>query len=137
MWYWYFGTWEQRTNPANWITILERLRFEILGLSGIALLIVGLVFAKKNRAYWWSLSWLIGTILYVCIFFNLNVHHNYYQMPLIASLAIFMAMGVQRLIGFTSQKSNKSFACSDPSCAVCCGKHPVCRSQLLHYRTDV
>lgn len=107
MWYWYFGTWEQRTNSANWITILERLRFEILGLSGIALLIVGLVFTKKNRAYWWSLSWLIGTILYVCIFFNLNVHHNYYQMPFIASLAIFVAMGVQRLIDFLPKKAIK------------------------------
>lgn len=98
MWYWYFGTWQQRTTPDHWITILGRVRDEILGLSGIVFALAGSLFYKKNGQYWWVMSWFFGTLLYVGIFFNLNIHHNYYQIPLIASLAILMAMGIQVVV---------------------------------------
>ncbi len=98
MWYWYFGTMDQRLNPQNWLTILGRIEVEIVGYSGIFLLLLGIVFSPKNKAYYWSLVILLGTIIYAALFFNLNVNHNYYQLPFVSSLAILMAMGVQFIL---------------------------------------
>lgn len=98
MWYWYFGTMEQRMQLANWTTIAARIYEEITGLTGLVLVILAVIVAKKDHRYWFAISWLIGTIIYAAVFFNLNVHHDYYQLPFVASTAILSAMGVQWLL---------------------------------------
>lgn len=106
MWYWYFGTWQQRMLPEKWILIGTRIYEEVLGISGLILMLIGLIFYKKNKSYYWSIALLIGTILYVCIFFNLNVIHNYYQLPFILCCAPLIALGVQWIIDKSSQNSS-------------------------------
>lgn len=96
--YWYFGTWEQRQNIEFTLRILSRLKDEIVGVIGVVFFVVGLIFSKKYFPYWFGLSWLLGAFCYSFIFFNLNVHHNYYQIPFIAPLAIFCALGIQHII---------------------------------------
>ncbi|XOV69296.1 MAG: ArnT family glycosyltransferase [Fluviicola sp.] len=96
--YWYFGTLHQRSVGNNWILVGERIYAEILRASGAFFLIFGLLFYKKNKAYKWSLVLLFGTLLYLIIFFNLNVMHNYYQLPFVLCCSMFMAMGVQWLL---------------------------------------
>lgn len=96
--YWYFGTMQQRTVGENWIQIGERIFAEILRASGSFFLIIGFLFYRKNNAYKWSLVLFLGTILYAVIFFNLNVKHNYYQLPFVLCCSIYMAMGVQWLM---------------------------------------
>lgn len=93
--YWYFGTWHQRSLLENWTLIGERIYTEIFMVSGAILATIGLLFYRKNKAYVWSLILLAGTILYAVIFFNLNVKHNYYQLPFVLCCGLFMAMGVQ------------------------------------------
>jgi len=92
--YWYFGTMQQRYVVDNWTLLGERLYSEVLGSVGAIIGAVGVIFYRKSVAYKWSLLLLLGTIIYVCIFFNLNVKHNYYQLPFIFPMALFMAMGV-------------------------------------------
>lgn len=110
MWYWYFGTMQQRSIGANWITIGDRIFIEILGYSGSLLFLLGAIFCKKNKSYFWSLSLLVGTLIYLLIFFNLNLMHNYYQLPFVLPLAIFCAMGIQWMIGKSKRFGSFSMA---------------------------
>lgn len=98
MWYWYFGTIDQRLQLSNWTNILSRIKDEILGISGLILLGYGLLFHKKNFTYLWALSFLFGALVYLVIFFNLNNIHNYYQIPFIAPLALLLAMSISTLV---------------------------------------
>lgn len=98
MWYWYFGTMEQRMQLANWTTIAVRILEEITGVLGLVLVGIGVIFTRKDHRYWFAMLWFVGTVVYAFIFFNLNVHHDYYQLPFVASLAILSAMGVQWII---------------------------------------
>ncbi|MCR9173832.1 MAG: glycosyltransferase family 39 protein [bacterium] len=107
--YWYFGTLQQRSVGNNWILIGERIFDEILRAAGTFLAIIGLLFYRKNAAFKWSFLLLLGTILYVVIFFNLNVKHNYYQLPFVLCCALFMAMGVQWTVDrLPSTKASKN-----------------------------
>ncbi len=107
MWYWYFGTWHQRSIDANWVVVFERIYQEVLGFVGFTLSIIGFLFSKKNKSIYWSLAWLTGSTLYLVIFFNLNVIHNYYQLPFVAPLAIFCALGVSKLMTISKMKFMK------------------------------
>ena len=91
--YWYFGTMQQRYVLENWSLLGERIYTEILGAIGAIIGLVGVLFYRKSDAYKWSWFLLLGTVIYVCIFFNLNIKHNYYQLPFTFPLAVFMAMG--------------------------------------------
>ncbi len=95
MWYWYFGNLDQRLDLANWKTVWQRIFNEILGYVGYGFLMIGILIFPKKKEYWWTMSLFIGTILYLVIFLNLNIKHNYYQIPFLFPLAIFMAMGIR------------------------------------------
>lgn len=95
--YWYFGNLHQRSIGANWITIFSRIQTEIIGFVGLFLLLIGILFSKKGFTYWWASSWLIGALIYLVIFFNLNLIHNYYQLPFVAPLALFVALGIESI----------------------------------------
>lgn len=94
--HWYFGAFEQRLQGQHWQTIGERVLFEILGWSGLAFAMGGLIISILKKQ-WFYLFWLIGTLVYVLIFFNLNHVHNYYQLPLIPICVIFVAQGIHLL----------------------------------------
>lgn len=97
MWYWYFGNMDQRLTWSKWMTIFSRIFNEITGYTGLLLLGVGILIGKKEKAYLWSLTFLLSTLIYLAIFFNLNEIHNYYQIPFIAPLAVFIAVGIQKI----------------------------------------
>lgn len=97
MWYWYFGIWEQRLMASNWLLLGERLLTEIAGYIGVMVLVLGLAIGKKNQAWWWAISLFGGTILYILIFFNLNLMHDYYQLPFTISLSVLIALGIHEL----------------------------------------
>lgn len=98
MWYWYFGTWDQRMNLYNWETVGFRILREVTGYTGLVLCLIGLMYSDTKDGKNW-VFWLLGsTIIYVLVFFNLNVIHNYYQLPFVVSLGILMAMGIQYIM---------------------------------------
>lgn len=102
MWDWYFGTWEMRKVPDLWWQLYGRIRWEVMGnLGWFPFFGAILLFPKRfhaNFLRWWFL----GTVIYLLIFFNLNLIHDYYQIPFLAPVAFVLAMlarGVEELLG--------------------------------------
>ncbi len=97
MWGWYFGVWEMREVGSNWMVIFNHIRYEILAYWGLWAAIIGIVckpFSLKGNMI---RLWLLGACIYVLVFFNLNFVHNYYQIPLMAPLALCMALFCQSI----------------------------------------
>lgn len=106
---WYFGLFEHRFILRSWQTLFERLMTDMSGgFLGATLFLVGFfaAFKKKYTLLW---LWFIGVVLYLLLFFNLNVIHNYYQIPFVPLLAIFMAIGIEFITSFFQLK-NKYFS---------------------------
>ncbi|RLE26393.1 MAG: hypothetical protein DRJ65_05625 [Acidobacteria bacterium] len=96
--HWWFGTLFMRQNPAHWLALGQRVLFEITGWFGLVLALVGLwVTAAKHRQN--LLWWIAGAGLGVVIFFNLNVMHNYYQLPLVGPISVLIALGILHITG--------------------------------------
>jgi len=94
-WHWYFGTLHQRQQIDNWMILFNRFTQEVAGRVGVLIAIVGLCTGNWNHIGWNFIRlWLIGVGLYILLFFNLNIIHNYYQIPLLAPIAIGIAGGI-------------------------------------------
>lgn len=78
-----------------WIT-QDRLGRLILGVSGFALFILGLLDKRKSEGLFF-ISWIFAMVLYVVVFAQGNVTHDYYQVPVIPILSIFVAKGIYYL----------------------------------------
>ena len=95
---WFFGPLSQRLEIGNWLMLARRVVTAITGTVGIYLLLIGLIpwsREKRGLAFFWV--WLAGVGLYVLIFFNLNLVHDYYQIPFLAPLAFFIAVALETL----------------------------------------
>ncbi len=116
MWYWYFGTMRQRSYWQTWALIGTRIHTEILGIVGSILLVIGLFFYQKVKNYWWTLSLVFGTLLYMAVFFNLNLIHDYYQLPFTLCCGILIAMGLQKLVQWSRLNSTNMRAYAGVLC---------------------
>lgn len=94
---WYFGTLAQRLSAYSWWVLLQRGVLEVAGVGGIVFFLLGAWHWNRlpNRTF--LAAWMLGLAAYVLIFFNLNFVHNYYQIPLLAPLAVLAALGLQAL----------------------------------------
>ncbi len=92
---WYFGTIAQRMSLYSWKVLLQRGVLEVTGLGGIVLFLAGLNDLKKVKHHVMILLWLIAVAVYVLTFFNLNLVHNYYQLPLLAPASVVMGLGLE------------------------------------------
>ncbi len=101
---WYFGTIGQRMEFKNYFTVLERIYLQILSLAGVFYLLPGFFQVVKKKAAFFFL-WLFSILLSIMIFFNLNVVHNYYQLPLTPILAIFCGAGASYLVGIFRRRT--------------------------------
>jgi len=83
-----------RFRPAffRWI-LYERLTKLILGFAGIVLPLLGLIQLKKEKDIGFFLSFAVASILYVVIFATGNVQHDYYQIMIMPTVAIFCGLG--------------------------------------------
>lgn len=91
-WGWYFGTWEMRGMGDLYVVLWERLRYEVLGSWGHLPMFVGLLLGMGKKGNNVMRIWMIGAVAYVFLFFNLNLVHNYYQIPLMAPAAFFLGL---------------------------------------------
>ena len=107
---WYFGTLEQRSDLVNYLIILKRIYHEMLSFIGILALFFGFVYFFRRRAAAFYLIWLFAILLSIMVIFNLNVVHNYYQLPLTPILAIFCGAGAAYLVGFFRNRIIAVFA---------------------------
>jgi len=82
-----------RFRPAffRWI-IYERVIKLISGFVGILFILPGVVQILQNRM-WILGSFLVSSILYVCVFATGNVQHDYYQILIMPSIALCLGIG--------------------------------------------
>ena len=92
---WYFGTIDLRLSLYPWWILLQRGVLEVAGIGGIVFFLLGLWKLNRLPDFRLLLFWILGLAVYVLIFFNLNFVHNYYQIPLLAPVAILSAWGLQ------------------------------------------
>jgi hypothetical protein len=71
-----------------------RLGDLILGFWGLILFGMGLVTPPTKKEGWFFRWWILGALLYLCIFATGNVQHDYYQILIIPVVAIFAAKGL-------------------------------------------
>ena len=88
----------------RWL-ISERLGNLILTVGGFGLFVLGLVKKPEAKEKFFYFSWLASVALYFTVFASGNVRHDYYQVPIVPILAIFMALGIQ----FLSEKPTEYF----------------------------
>jgi hypothetical protein len=98
----------------NWI-FAKRIGELILGFWGIGFLILGLLFntssdrilkfRKGQQLLFWS--FLISLLTYVTVIARGNIQHDYYQILIIPSLAIFAGLGLRFLLFSTKEIFDK------------------------------
>jgi hypothetical protein len=96
---WYLGSLAQRLDVGNWLVLLQRLIFDVANPVGLLLLAWGIWGWLRNpgpAVRWFFESWLLGAVAYVVLFFNLNWAHNYYQIPLLAIVSVFVGVCLDR-----------------------------------------
>lgn len=82
-----------RFRPSFWRWIFgERLGHLILGGWGLIIFAFGLL--GKARGTKFSLSFLLGMLLYVVVFATASVRHDYYQIFVIPAVSLTLALGV-------------------------------------------
>lgn len=92
----------------HWI-FAERIGKLILGYWGLPLLILGILLKLSKKSYLFFLSFLISSLAYLFIIATGNVQHDYYQILIMPSIAIYLALGANFLF---ENKSNVSKAVS-------------------------
>ena len=77
----------------RWL-IAERMGKLILTVGGFSLFILGMIQRPQVREKYFYLSWLTAVLVYFTVFASGNVRHDYYQIPAVPILVIFVAKGV-------------------------------------------
>ena len=101
---WYFGTIAQRLDPQNYLIILKRISRDIFSVGGIIFFIFGILAVLKKKAGAFFFIWLFSALCSIMIFFNLNVMHDFYQLPLAPILSIYCGAGIVYFITFFKNK---------------------------------
>lgn len=86
-----------------WI-FANRIGEFILGFWGLPILVLGIIRKNKNLVF---LSFLISSLLYIFVVARGNVQHSYYQIPIIPTICIFLALGSELLINPSKQFFSK------------------------------
>ena len=102
---WLFNGNGIRFRPSffRWI-FYERLTLLISGYFGMVFLLVGVYKVKALKEWLFFVSFLVSSLLYVFVVATGNVQHDYYQIPIMPSLAIFFAIGSYYLSLWTVKK---------------------------------
>lgn len=91
----------------RWL-IAERMGKLILTATGFSLFVLGIIKKPENREKLFYFSWLLSVAVYFSVFASGNVRHDYYQVPAIPILAIFMAIGTKLLLNLPKESFNKA-----------------------------
>ncbi len=89
MQFWYFGDWNYRLSPANWIKGGWRFLNVLFGsfvLIGFCILGVW-----KSRPLWLPLAHILGCVLTTMIFSHLILHHSHYYFMFAPAVALLSA----------------------------------------------
>jgi len=95
---WLFNSNGIRFKPAFFYWLFgERLSKLILGYFGVPLLILGIL-TKYKKELLFAFSFLLSSLIYMTVIATGNVQHDYYQILIIPSIAIFLGIGSAYLL---------------------------------------
>ncbi|HVA96454.1 MAG TPA: glycosyltransferase family 39 protein [Candidatus Acidoferrales bacterium] len=102
---WLFNGNNIRFHPSffRWI-FYERLTKLISGYLGVIIFLFGLYRFRKIKDWLFFVSFLVSSLAYVCVIATGNVQHDYYQILIMPSLAIFFAIGSYYLYQWNYRK---------------------------------
>lgn len=101
---WLFNGGDIRFKGAffQWI-FAQRIAQLILGFWGVTIFSLGVLVNKKN----YFISFLAASLFYLVVVAKGNVQHSYYQIPIIPTVAIFLAIGTNFLLNPPKQFFSK------------------------------
>jgi len=109
---WLFNGGNVRFKPSYFQWIFgDRIGRLILGYWGLPLFILGFLalaqkkIPKSNLLFF--LSFILSSLLYVTVIARGNLQHDYYQILIIPSIVIFLALGADFLISASKEHFNK------------------------------
>lgn len=104
---WLFNAGDIRFKGAFFYWLFaQRLSTLILGYFGIALFFLGILKKSSDDNYGFFSSFLISALLYLFTIAAGNVRHDYYQVLIIPSVAIFLARGTASFLSISNRKNN-------------------------------
>lgn len=103
---WLFNAGNIRFTGAffNWI-FARRIAEQILGFWGLPILLLGVMAKYKEKFFF--LSFVLSSLIYLFVIARGNVNHNYYQILIIPTVAIFLAIGANFIINIPKQFFSK------------------------------
>ncbi len=94
-----------RFRPAffRWIGY-ERIVKLICGYTGVLLLLLSVIQMKKSKHILFFLSFAVSSALYLVVFATGNVQHDYYQILIMPTVAMYLGIGGYALLEMTRKK---------------------------------
>src|SRR3989338_10308843 len=93
-----------------WWIFAERIGKNMLGYWSLPIIVIGLISKIKEKDTWFFFTFIIASLLYISVFATGNVQHDYYQILIVPTLAIFFAKGAEAIVEFSSHAFHKFLA---------------------------
>lgn len=137
---WYFGPLAQRLSLHNWLILGKRFIVEVASPLGFCLFVAG-IFVRRSAiaSTRFFRLWLVGCILYLLIFFNLNLVHDYYQIPFLAISSFFIAASLDRIWCMVAAKLPRFDWCGNLALlaiGTCLLANSVWVAETIYYAVD-
>jgi len=95
MYSWYFGTLADRLYFSNWERLITRFIPEGITYIGLPFFVLGLFIKPENNRYnLFFYFYSVGGIIYLLLFFTLNLIHDYYQVPILVISSFFIGINI-------------------------------------------
>lgn len=105
---WYFGEFSERYILSNWNEIFIRIFENVIMYLGIILFLAGVFIRSKKINKTFFNFYGFGLIIYLLIFFRLNLIHDYYQIPFLVLTAFYIGYGIDLFYEKISTKSKNA-----------------------------
>jgi 4-amino-4-deoxy-L-arabinose transferase-like glycosyltransferase len=86
-----------------WWLFAERISKLILGYWGLGFVVLGFLFKPFNREKFLFFIFVVSVLIYFHVFATGNVQHDYYQILIVPTVAIFFAKGVDGALNASKQ----------------------------------
>lgn len=85
----------------------QRIAELILGYFGLPFVLLGIIKKSSKKEGLFFLSFLVSSLIYITVLATGNVQHDYYQVLILPTIAIFFGKGVDFILDGTSTIFNK------------------------------
>ncbi len=89
----------------------DRIGRLILGYWGLPLFVLGIMSVVRNKSMGFFFSFLLSSLVYIIVIARGNVQHDYYQILIMPTVALFLAIGTNFLLKAPEQYFSKTVNC--------------------------